>query len=91
MDLVLVEIGSPEWNFIWLYVDSHPINEGIEQASLILTDGVGWEYMGTLMQGDKAIHQVRHKNLPKTDGVYNLTFNASEGFTHEQIAKKFRL
>lgn len=91
MDLVLVEIGSPEWDFIWDYVDKHPINDGIEQASFILTDGIGWEYMGTLMQGDKAIHQVRHKKHPKTNNIYNMTFNASEAFTKEQIAKKFRL
>ncbi len=91
MDLVLVEIGSPEWDFIWQYVDSHPINEGVENASLVLTDGIGWEYLGTLMQNDKAIHRIRHKLHPKTGGVYNLTFNASDTFTKEQIAKKFKL
>lgn len=91
MDLVLVEIGSPEWDYIWDYVDKHPMNEGIKQASLILTDGQGWEYMGTYMQGDKAVHSVRHKNHPVLNTLKTLTFHASESFNKEQITKKFRL
>ena len=91
MDLVLVEIGSSEWDFIWSYIDKHPINEGIKEASLQLTDGQGWEYCGTYMQGDRAIHQVRHRNHPIFNVSKTLVFQASETFTKEQIAKKFRL
>ena len=61
MDLVLVEQGSSEWNFIWDYVANHPINEGIENARVAFNQGEQFQYMGSYRQGDKVCHSIRHR------------------------------
>jgi len=91
MELILIKTDSEEWNYIWEWLSKHPINEGIENPSLALNEGEGWAYMGSYMQGERVIHTFRHRNHPITLGVKQVSLNASESFTKEQIAKKFRL
>lgn len=91
MELVLIKIDSIEWNVMWDWVGSHPINQGIENPSVALNEGEGWQYMGTIMQGNKAIHQIRHKHHPVTNTIQNISCNASESFTKDQIAKEFKI
>lgn len=85
-------MGSPEWNFLWGFVEQHPINENIDEPTLALNNNQAWEYMGSYRQGNKVIHEVQHKYHIKTDGVVKLTFNASKDFNPDNdIEKSFKL
>ena len=91
MELVLLEIGCPEWEYAWNWLQNHPINEGIEDPSIALNENESWQYTGSFMQGERVIHSFRHRCFPKGNYVKNLSVSASKTFTTEQIAKKFRL
>ncbi len=91
MKLILVKQGSTELKYIWDWISSHPINEGIENPSLAFNNGIVWEYMGTFEDKGKYLHQVRHKSHPITQSVISYSFNSSDTFTSEQIEKSFKL
>lgn len=91
MELVLVKIDSPEWEYIWDYIKNHPINQGIEEPTTALNNGYGWEYMGTFMQEGKALHQLRHFCHPNGNYTRTISLQASSSFTSEQVLKKFKL
>jgi len=91
MKLILLKPNSPEWDFAWNWVASHPLNEGQEDPSTALNEGEAWQYMGSFKQGDRVIHTFRHRNHPTTSTRQTLNLNASEALTQEQINKIFRL
>lgn len=92
MDLVLIKIGSSEWDFMWEWLAKHPFNEGIEEPTVVLNDGEKWEYMGTFKQGIRAIHGFRHRFHPKCDCVKSMSVEASKDFNPDtDIEKKFKL
>ena len=91
MELVLINPNSAEWNYMWKWLEDHPINEGLTNPSIALNNGEGWMYMGTYQQDNRIIHTFRHKDHPKTRTVKTLNVSGSSGFTLDQIAKKFRL
>jgi hypothetical protein len=90
MELVLIEPNSPEWEFMWNWLSSHPINEGIEDPSTAINDGEAWQYMGSYKQKDKVISEFRHRNHPKTNRLSKLSVEHSN-FNEESISKKFKL
>lgn len=90
MELVLIEIDSAEWNYMWNWLASHPINEGIENPSLALNDGEAWQYMGSYKQGDRVLSQFRHRNHPKTNTVYSTSIE-HKNFDINCIVKSFKL
>lgn len=91
MELILIEPGSLEWNFIWTWLEAHPINKGIENPSIALNKGESWQYMGSYMQDDRVLHSFRHRHHPTIDTVSTVSVGASPNFTQEQITKRFRL
>jgi len=91
MELVLINPSSPEWAFMWTWLEAHPINNGITESSTATNEGESWQYMGSYMQGEKVLHTFRHRHHPVTNDVKNVSVAASETFTKEQIAKKFKL
>jgi hypothetical protein len=92
VELILLRIGSKEWDYVWSYLAKHPINEGIENPTSALNDGHQWEYCGTFMNGERALHQLRHKNHPKCQCVKTISLEASKDFNTEiDIEKKFKL
>lgn len=91
MDLVLVERDTPEWDFMWEWVEQHPINEGIENPRLALNFGEVWQYMGSYRQDNKVIHSFRHRQHPRDNQRINLSVNASDKFTNEQINKVIKI
>lgn len=90
MELVLLETTSPEWNKAWDWVAKHPINDGVDTPDLALHNGESWMYMGSYKQGEVVISQFRHRDHPKTNGVYGLTYE-HEPFDHKDITKKFKI
>lgn len=98
MELILIKPNSTEWEYMWEWLDKHPINEGLEVPSVGMNEGEGWQYVGSFKegvgsykQGERVVHHLRHRKHPKINGVYTLTLSASESFTGDQIEKNFRL
>jgi hypothetical protein len=91
MDLVLIKLDSPEWNYMWKWLADHPINDGLDEPGIVDYKGEQWQYMGSLKQGDKIIHQFRHRNHPVTESVQNVSVVASAELTEEQIHRKDKL
>jgi hypothetical protein len=91
MELILIEPQSPEWNFMWNWLAKHPLNKDIPEPTVALNGEESWQYMGSFKQGDRVIHELRHRNHPTTNSIQSLKLEASPDFTKEQINKSFRL
>ena len=85
MELLLIKEDSPEWVIMWDKVASHPVNEGLENPKEAFNEGEAWQYMGSLKENNKVIHQLRHRKHPVTQNLYNLVFYASSDIDSEQI------
>ena len=81
---IYIQPETYEWEYIWHWLDNHPINKGIETPSLALNDGEVWKYMGTYMMGTDAIHSFRHMKHPRTGEVSSLSLKASEQFKENE-------
>lgn len=79
MDLILIKENSNEWNYMWDWVYTHPLNEG--QTALQVNS---WQYKGSLRNGNKVLHQFIR-------GQKSLVLACSSGMTNEDIAKVIRL
>ena len=90
MNLILIKPNSPEWDFMWKWLENHPIKKGVEDPTLALNEGEAWQYMGSFQQGNRAIHEFRHRNHPITKSIQSLKVQASELFTNDQIEKTFK-
>jgi hypothetical protein len=91
MDIILIQIDSEEWIDMWEKLEKHPINEGIENPRLALNSGELWQYMGSFRQGDKVLHEFRHREHPRTNKVERIVFYASDKFNSEQISKVIKV
>lgn len=91
MELVLIKQDTPEWNYMWEWLASHPLNEGIENPSLAVNNGEAWQYMGSYKQDERVLHTFRHRQHPRYNKVENVSVSASKELTPEQIAKNFKL
>jgi hypothetical protein len=91
MELIFVKQNSTEWNYIWDFVAKHPINEDLEEPQTAWNEGEAWQYMGSFKNKTKVIHEFRHRQHPKTNDVYKITFNGSETFSDDQIEKQTKI
>jgi hypothetical protein len=91
MDIVIVEQGSPEWDDMWNKLNDHPLNEGLEQPKTAVNNGEAWQYMSTYRQGDKCLHEFRHRCHPRTNKIEKIVFTASDKFTDDQINKVIKV
>lgn len=91
MELVLLVVGSAEWEYAWNWLASHPINDGITNPSSAINNGESWMYMGSYKQDDRVIHSFRHRNHPRINERKDLNVQASDKFTTDQIHRKFKL
>ena len=90
MEFCLLQVGCPEMEYLWSYLDNHPLNEGIEQPSVALNGNEVWQYVGSYKQGDVIIHAMRHLHHPRYNRTEYVSVRASTGFTSDQIAKSFK-
>ena len=91
MELVIIEMDSPEWDIMWNWLAEHPINKDLDNPSLAINNGEVWQYMGSYKLKNKVIHNLRHRSHPLTNRVENLSLNASETFDINQIKKSFKI
>lgn len=88
MELVLIKPDSQEWNFMWDWVASHPLNKGLSDPSIALSENNEvWQYMGSFRHNNETIHEFRHRNHPVTNRVEKLNLNCSENISNDDIEK----
>ena len=91
MKFILLKIDSPEWNYIWSWLEAHPINAGLEDPKEALYNGQAWEYLGSFIQGPRCVHTFRHLLHPKTNKIEELSLSASSTFNSDDIAIERKL
>ena len=91
MQLVLVKIDSPEWNYIWDWLSKHPINKDLENPLEAENNGQVWQYTGTYKEANKAIHSLRHRYHPITNKQENLSLISSSTFNSDDIEKSIKI
>ena len=91
MKFILVKINSPEWEYMWNWVEAHPINAGLEDPKEALHNDEAWEYVGTYSDDLRAVHTFRHKLHPITNKIENLSLSASSTFNVEDIETERKL
>lgn len=91
MELLFIKQDQSEWDYIWLWLELHPINQGLDDPRSANNNGIVWEYMGSYHNNNKVIHEFVHKNHPKTNKSYVATLEASETFNDNQIEKRIKI
>lgn len=69
MELVAIKQGSPEWDFMWNWLEQHPINKGLDEPKVADNQNEQWHYMGSYLHGDKLISEFRHRMHPTTNNI----------------------
>ncbi len=85
MELITVKRDTAEWLHMWLWLELHPINVDLDNPMECENEGETWQYMGSFKNKGKVIHEFRHRNHPKTNGVYTASLEASDTFSDDQI------
>lgn len=88
MEMVLIKEDSNEWNYMWDWIAAHPLNEGLEEPSLSMSeDNEFWQYMGSFRQNNVTIHEFRHRNHPLTKRTEYLKIQNSQTMNDDDIQK----
>jgi hypothetical protein len=66
-----------EWDAAWRALLS--VTGDADQAAEHPASGEVWQYMGTVLVGDSAVHQFRHRHHPRTGTRYNVEVPATHG------------
>ncbi len=91
MDIVIIERDTPEWDYMWQWLESHPINEGIKDPRVAVNGNEAWQYMGSARQDNKVISEFRHRCHPKNNKVVKLSVNHLNKLNDEDIAKVIKI
>lgn len=88
MEMILIKENSKEWEFMWDWIAKHPINNGLNNPDIALSeDKKIWQYMGSLKQNNEVLHQFQHLNHPLTNKKENIVLKASETISDNDIEK----
>lgn len=88
MEMIIIRIGSVEWEKMWEWLGEHPINDGISNPTIAENPSnfEKWQYMGSYRGKDGAVvHSFRHRNHPIDNQLKNLSVNAIGVITDEDI------
>jgi hypothetical protein len=87
MEMIIVKRDSDEWNYMWEYVATHPINEGLPDTSIAMNQGEAWQYIGSFKSGKRVVHEFRHRNHPNTQKVEVIKLHGNENLGTDDIEK----
>jgi hypothetical protein len=88
MELVLIKPESNEWNYMWDWLASHPLNKDLSDPSTAMSeDQEVWQYMGSFRQNNQTIHEFRHRNHPVTKQREYLKVMCTQTMSDEDIEK----
>jgi hypothetical protein len=90
MEMILIKENSSEWHSMWSWLETHPINEGLEAPSIATNDGESWQYMGSYRQKDITIHEFRHRKHP-TAGLITVKVIAEGKVSEAEIEKIIKM
>lgn len=90
MELILIKPQSQEWEYMWKWLEEHPVNLGLEFPSIAEHKGQSWQYMGSYRQDGKVLHSFRHRFHPNSQRREDLMLNASKDLTIDEIEKKYK-
>lgn len=87
MEQIIIKRDSPEWETMWNWLASHPVNTGLEEPSVALHPeySEAWQYMGSYKQGNRVISEFRHRMHPVTQKRENVSYSHSNGVPDDQI------
>jgi hypothetical protein len=93
MEMVLIKVVSNEWHYMWNWLKAHPLNAEQEDPYTAMHPETKecWQYMGSYKNGNRVIHQFRHRNHPLTGKVEKLSVNASNEFNDDNIEKTLKM
>lgn len=92
MELVIIKRGCSEWDYMWNWLASHPMNQSLPEPAVCQNQNEAWEYMGTYRKSNgEAVHEFRHLNHPVTDNIMTLVVRASELVSDEMIEKRSKI
>lgn len=91
MEFILIDTKSIESDYMWNWLENHPLNIDLEEPRSADNNGFEWEYVGSFMQDKKVVHEFIHQQHPKTQAPIKLSLNASNHFTEDAIIRKFRI
>ena len=89
MEFVLLKPNGSLLEAAWKWLESHPINEGIQDPSIALNEGYAWEYRGTYRQDNKAVTEFLHRKHVNTNSLVKLSYG--HDITDEDIEKKYKV
>lgn len=90
MKMVIIKRDSPEWNYMWGWLECHPCNNGLKEPTLAMNvNGETWHYMASYHKGNlkEMVHEFRHRCHPITQDRMYLSCKASPDVTEESIEK----
>lgn len=82
--MILLKMGSPEWEEAWNWVESHPLNENITIDELDK-----WQYMGSYRLNNIVITTFRYINHPRTNLTH--TVNYKHSVSEDSIEKIYKM
>jgi len=90
MEMILIKVDSNEWNYMWEWLASHPLNDGLKDPSIAINElnNEVWKYMGSFRQGDKVVHEFKHHSHPLTGEEYTLKVSGSSNMSDDDIEVK---
>jgi len=91
MEMLIIKRGSPEFNFMWNWIATHPLNKDLAEPMVALNEGETWQYMGSYRNNGKTLHSYRHRNHPSKGISINLTFAASDKINDEDIEQSYTM
>lgn len=90
MNMILIKRDSKEWNLMWEWLASHPLNEGLEDPAVALNKDCGeqWQYMGSYGGNDgSVVHSFRHRAHPLDNQIKNILMNGTQEISEDDIDK----
>ncbi len=83
--MLIIKENSNEWNYMWKWLEDHPLNAGLPEPTYAQNQGEGWQYMGSFRNESIAVHNFRHRSHPTTNERVSLTLFASKDMTEEDV------
>ncbi len=87
MEIIFVKRDTSEWDFMWLWLELHALNVGLETPAVAEHNGEVWQYLGSYRNQGQTVHEFRHRYHPITKDIRLASLHASETFTEDQIEK----
>jgi hypothetical protein len=94
MEFFLIKPDSPEWEYMWGWLESHPLNEGYDEPSVCLNEATGdaWKYIWSFGDSNnRLVHEFNHISHPNGNVEGNAFCPSSKNFSKDDIFKTIKI